>query len=611
MLCMPDDRRRERPSETDATLTPSQAIGIEPTSAPGMSDTISVAAASASKGTLPARYALGAQLGAGGMGEVLLATDRQIDREVAIKRMLVSPTHDALARFEREAKIQGRLDHPAIVPVHELATDTEGRPFFVMKRLTGTTLAAMLQAGANVTRQKLLRAFADVCLAIEFAHERGVIHRDLKPANIMLGDYGEVYVLDWGVARMTHDEQDAASAGELAARETAPGATEAGAILGTPGYIAPELLRGERVDGRADVYALGCILFELLSGESLLPRGREALVVALGDVDARPSQRVGGRDVPPELDALCVASTASSPADRPTARELAERIESYLDGDRDLALRKAVAARHCAAASEALATGDSEGGRATAMREAGRAIAIDPENREAAELVARLILEPPREVPREVETRVADLEAATVRDKVRWMVGVELSLLLFIPLVFVMGLRSTPSLVVLVVVIVLNISTTVWATQTGRSPTIREVYGSALVFAVLVGVIARMFSPFLLAPAIGAISVMMFAVDPRTRWVPLAALNVVAVCVPWLLEVGGVLSATTTVVGGDLVLHSELIDNNMPEAAIGLAVFTVALIGIAGYLAARLAHANRSAVRSLELQAWHLRQLVS
>src|SRR5262245_34306447 len=167
---------------TDPTLTPSQAIGVAQTSAEEPH--------TPATGRLPARYVLGAPLGVGGMGEVILATDNQIGRDVAIKRMRVPPSSAAVARFVREAKVQGRLDHPAIVPVHDLGNDDEGKPFFVMKRLTGTTLAEII-AKKSLSRQKLLRAFADVCLAIEFAHSRGVIHRDLKPANIMLGDFGE------------------------------------------------------------------------------------------------------------------------------------------------------------------------------------------------------------------------------------------------------------------------------------------------------------------------------------------------------------------------------------------------------------------------------------
>src|SRR5687767_7155598 len=151
------------------------------------------------------RYDVIARIGKGGMGEVFAATDRAIGREVAIKRML-DPTASArsLARFLREARIQARLDHPAIVPVHELGTDAEGRPYFVMKRLRGLTLREVLSKDPPL--QALLRAFVDVCFAIEYAHTRSVIHRDLKPENIALGDFGEVYVLDWGVAKIVGDE---------------------------------------------------------------------------------------------------------------------------------------------------------------------------------------------------------------------------------------------------------------------------------------------------------------------------------------------------------------------------------------------------------------------
>src|SRR5262245_24046955 len=149
-------------------------------------------------------YRLGEKLGSSGMGEVLAAHDTLMGREVAIKRLLDDrPSVEVAARFTREAQVQGRLDHPSIPPVYELGRDGQQRPYIVMKRLSGTTLAEILsqaEAGtAPYEREKLLRAFIDVCLAIEFAHTRGVIHRDLKPANIMLGEFGEVYVLDWGV----------------------------------------------------------------------------------------------------------------------------------------------------------------------------------------------------------------------------------------------------------------------------------------------------------------------------------------------------------------------------------------------------------------------------
>ncbi|HMG52084.1 MAG TPA: serine/threonine-protein kinase, partial [Kofleriaceae bacterium] len=175
------------------------------------------------------RYRFGEVLGEGGMGEVLLAHDDHIGREVAVKRIRASePTAEELSRFLREARVQGRLEHPAVVPVHDLAVDRDGRPFFVMKRLSGTTLLELLgrlRAGRHdddaAVRRRMLRAFADVCLAIEFAHSRGIVHRDLKPANIMLGDFGEVYVLDWGVARALIEAADPAGGPPSASRPAA------------------------------------------------------------------------------------------------------------------------------------------------------------------------------------------------------------------------------------------------------------------------------------------------------------------------------------------------------------------------------------------------------
>ena len=160
------------------------------------------------------RYKLGRRIGKGGMGEVMAARDEQIARDVAVKRMrAANPSERSIQRFLREAKVQGRLEHPAIVPVHEIGRDTDGLPYFVMKKLTGTSLAKILEDHETVPLQRVLRAFADVCLAVELAHNRGVVHRDLKPDNIMLGDYGEVYVLDWGLAKLVSSSVSASIAG--------------------------------------------------------------------------------------------------------------------------------------------------------------------------------------------------------------------------------------------------------------------------------------------------------------------------------------------------------------------------------------------------------------
>src|SRR5687768_13806700 len=182
------------------------------------------------------RYRVLETLGRGGMGEVIAAHDDVLGRDVAIKRMLEADQPGATTRFLREAKIQGTLNHPAIPPVHELAHDADGRPFFVMKRLTGITLSKILSdqaagLGLRYPLQRLLNAFADVCLAVELAHTRGIVHRDLKPANIMLGEFGEVYVLDWGVAKIIGQSDPAMAP----LRDSSPGmqqATQAGTVVG-------------------------------------------------------------------------------------------------------------------------------------------------------------------------------------------------------------------------------------------------------------------------------------------------------------------------------------------------------------------------------------------
>ncbi|MCZ7681650.1 MAG: serine/threonine protein kinase [Sandaracinaceae bacterium] len=158
-----------------------------------------------------ARYVRGAVIGAGGMGEVRLDRDRRIGREVAVKRLhaALGGREDTQARFLREARVQGQLEHPAIVPVYDLGAGEDGELYFTMKRVRGRTLADILadlahgdaEAKKRFGRRRLLSAFSQVCLAIDYAHARGVMHRDLKPGNVMLGDWGEVYVLDWGSRR--------------------------------------------------------------------------------------------------------------------------------------------------------------------------------------------------------------------------------------------------------------------------------------------------------------------------------------------------------------------------------------------------------------------------
>ncbi len=357
------------------------------------------------------RYDLGATIGRGGMGEVRLAKDTRIRRDVAIKLMRGAPADKD--RFFREAYVQGALDHPAVVPVHDLGIDPDGQPYFVMKRLTGITLADAIPKAAEWPTRTLLARLVDICLAIEFAHARGVVHRDLKPANIMLGDYGEAYVLDWGLARILGDSSPLV----VSSLNGEAGHTEAGALLGTPGYMSPEQARGEDVDPRTDVFALGCVLYEIVAGVPALPRGLAAIEATLAATELRPRER--SADAPPELDELCARATASNRNARPTARQLADGIQAYLDGDRDVVRRRELALIHVERAQAALARG-TEDGRAVAMREAGRAFVLDPTNKIAQDVIARLMLEAPKQIPAAAR-EAADLERAKMRRHLfRW-----------------------------------------------------------------------------------------------------------------------------------------------------------------------------------------------
>jgi serine/threonine protein kinase len=227
------------------------------------------------------RYVLAEILGEGGMGRVHVAHDRELDREVALK--VLQPTAgdavDLQERLLQEARILARLEHPGIVPVHDVGTTDDGRVFYTMKRVRGRSLEEVLAGGGSLA--ELLRVFERVGEAVAFAHARGVVHRDLKPANVMVGEFGEVLVLDWGVAKVLGEA--AAEGATLLQRPGAapPGATLPGTVLGTPGWMAPEQAAGalDRVGPRSDVYALGRILEAMLEAAGRRPR-RLAAVVA-------------------------------------------------------------------------------------------------------------------------------------------------------------------------------------------------------------------------------------------------------------------------------------------------------------------------------------------
>ncbi len=560
-------------------------------------------------GVASTRYELGDLLGQGGMGEVLSARDRQIGREVAVKRIRSSsPSGEQLARFIREALLQGRLEHPAVVPVHDLVVDAQGQPFFVMKRLNGVVMSDILKNAAvddHAKRRRLLRAFADVCLAIEFAHSKGIVHRDLKPANIMLGDFGEVYVLDWGIARMVVDDAEVLRPSQRGL-ELTTGETSVGTVLGTPAYMAPEQLAGESVGPAADLYALGCTLYEIVAGVPL-HRTRRTHASIVEPLDARPSLV---RETAPELDVLCERATANDPTQRiATARALGEGVQAYLDGDRDLAVRRELVARHVEEARRAMSSDDEES-RRTAMRAAGRALALDPTATEAAELVSRLMLSPPAIVPAAVEDSVARLDTEMAKVQGRLSAISMLGYLAFVPLLLWTGVRDATVVFVFVAVAIGSGLQMLLLVRRDRL-TSAPIYFNACINAVLIAVICRIVGPFIIAPTLAMTTLTAYAAHPRFGriWVVGAILGA-GIAVPWILEIAGLLTPTYQFVAGTIVLRSPVIEFHALPVQIGLGLLLIALFSVVAVLSRTMAERQRESSRQVELQAWQLRQLV-
>ena len=224
------------------------------------------------------KYTFVKELGRGGMGTVYLAADTELNRHVAIK-VLNTPevTGDLRNRMIREAQIIARLEHPGIVPVHDVGTLPDGRIYYAMKFVRGSRLDEYAAQGASLRDR--LRKFQAVCDAVAFAHAHGVIHRDLKPQNIMIGSFGEVLVLDWGVAKLK-PQIDAEERGSISVHQRQSAAeTLDGTVVGTRDYMSPEQARGEidQLDERADIYSLGAVLHFLLKGQSKVSKAAEAI----------------------------------------------------------------------------------------------------------------------------------------------------------------------------------------------------------------------------------------------------------------------------------------------------------------------------------------------
>ena len=317
-----------------------------------------------------ARYEIGGVVAQGGMGAILDARDSAVRRTVAMKVMLNSGEREDLLRFVGEAQVTGQLEHPSIVPIYEIGVDAHEQPFYTMKYVRGVTLRAVLEklreGDAETVRRcplaTLLTIFQKVCDGIAFAHAKGVIHRDLKPENIMIGEFGEVLVMDWGLAKViaprgecstsnaqppTLNAEIAVSASVVSSRTEDSGGTVAATVMGTPQFMAPEQAAGEidKLDARSDIFSLGGILYNVLtlrppvSGDSIdeifekLRTGEIASPLSFNLPSAKCLPHLPGGRVPESLSAVAMKALALRPEDRyASVPALQKEITAYQGG---------------------------------------------------------------------------------------------------------------------------------------------------------------------------------------------------------------------------------------------------------------------------------------
>ncbi|MDF3310961.1 Stk1 family PASTA domain-containing Ser/Thr kinase [Rhodococcus sp. T2V] len=275
---------------------------------------------------LSSRYELGEILGFGGMSEVHLARDVRLSRDVAIKVLRADLARDPTfyLRFRREAQNAAALNHPAIVAVYdtgEAETDAGPLPYIVMEYVDGDTLRDIVRGEGPMAPRRAMEVISDVCAALDFSHRNGIVHRDVKPANVMINRAGAVKVMDFGIARAISDASSPM--------------TQTAAVIGTAQYLSPEQARGEQVDARSDVYSLGCVLFEILTGEPPF-KGDSPVAVAYQHVREDPqTPSVVNPDIPRELDSVILKAMSKNPANRyQTAADMRSDLVRVLGGQR-------------------------------------------------------------------------------------------------------------------------------------------------------------------------------------------------------------------------------------------------------------------------------------
>ena len=573
------------------------------------------------------RYQRMDRIGEGGMGEVWACEDRRIGRRVAMKTVhpRLASNQEYTTRFVREALVQGQLEHPSVVPVYDIGVDENGASFFTMKRVRGVSLDRIVGqlardpgAGGRFTRRRLLSAFSNACLAVDFAHQRGVIHRDLKPANIMLGDYGEVYVLDWGIAKMRSDSVVPPREKVTLDGPDVPRSAATRGVVGTVGYMSPEQLQGalEANEPASDVYALGAILFELLALVPLHPMDeQDAIDSTLSGIDARPSVRAPQRGTPPELDAVCERATALDGRERtPSARELHEAIERFLDGERNEALRRDMAQKHARSAAEAI-DGSHAGAdlplvdRENVLRKIGSALALDPSNEQAVSSLITLLSEPPKQMPDEVR-RQLDASQARELKGIGIVAGVAyLSMALYLPLFLWSGVRSVEAIVVFYILCAIS-GILSFSTALGRRPSVNVALAASFTSTLGMASMATLFGSLVVTPALVAANATGYTIFLR-GWrrivATLFACAVIGVAV--LLELWGIPWSAYSFGQAGMTIAPGAIGLSAEPTMVFLFVMAISTLLTPTIAVSRIRDNLAQAEAKLSMQGWQIRQL--
>ena len=514
-----------------------------------------------------ARYVHGELLVEGTSTEVYRVRDRLVGRDVAMKRLRttdVAPSESLSLSFTREALLQAHVEHPSVPPVYDLGRDEHG-PWFTMKLVRGTSLADVLSQNIKppnkgaVGRHQRLAAFASVCLTIDFAHEHGVVHAALDPSKIVLGEFGEVYVLGWGHAKKI---PEASASMSIASLEHS---------VGTHEYVAPEQLSTGVASERADIYSLGAILFEVAAG--------------------KPAS--SGARLPRELDEICAKAMARDPENRfASTRALHDAVETFLSSDRDEALRNNLAEERLDRARNNLEAAKTDVvARAEVLRNVGRALALAPDRGPALKLLASLLSSPPTEMPPAVAEEIRLQVWRTSQSVAKWGA---LSLLFVWLVIFptycaVFGVRDW-TLTIAIITAWVVAAAVIYGTYRFRKAEPRVPW-IAITSAIAIGATSLLFSQYFIVPGL-ALTVTLayiFAVGREWRWLSVS-LTGAALLIPlilmWthvtsVLEMPGTEAPEATFIIRGAAYHPPLV------FVLGLCMTNLVNIWFVGYFASR------------------------